>query len=93
MVNAIVLLDVQRKAINQVAESVAAMPGVTATYSVSGNHDLVVVVSVRNNDELADLVTHRILMIEDILDSETMLAFKTYSSFDLEHMFSVGLEE
>lgn len=93
MVNAIVLLDVQRKAIQTVAESVAAMTGVRAVYSVSGSHDLVVVVAVRNNEELADLVTHRILMIEEILGSETMLAFKTYSSHDLERMFSLGLEE
>jgi len=93
MVNAIVMLNVQRRAIDSVAESVAEMKGVTAVYSVSGTYDLVVVVSVPDNEHLSDLVTHHILMVDEIQGSETMLAFKTFSSYDLDRMFSLGMEE
>ena len=93
MVHAIMMLNVQRRAINEVAESISGMEGVSAVYSVSGAHDLVVIIGVRDNESLAGLVTQRILMIGEIERSETMLAFKAYSSHDLERMFSLGLEQ
>jgi len=59
-------------------------------YSVSGNYDLVAVVRVQSNEELADLVTKNFLKINSILKTETMLAFKAYSRHDLEAIFSIG---
>ena len=60
-------------------------------YSVSGNYDLVVLVRVKSNDDLANLVTKKLLGIDSILKSETMLAFKAFSRHDLEAMFTVGM--
>jgi DNA-binding Lrp family transcriptional regulator len=58
---------------------------------VSGNYDLVAVVRVATNEDLANLVTTKMHAIQPILKTETMLAFKAYSRHDLEAMFSVGM--
>jgi len=90
MVTSIILMNIERSKINETAEQLAAMEGISEVYSVSGNYDLIAVVRVRSNEELADLVTKRLLKINSILKTETMLAFKTYSRHNLEAMFSIG---
>ena len=91
MVTAIILIHAERTKINDVAEQLAEMEGISETYSVSGNYDLVAIARVPSNDDLADLVTKKLLSIDSILKSETMLAFKAFSRHDLESMFSVGM--
>ncbi len=91
MVTAIILLNTRRTQINDVAEQLAEMDGVSEVYSVSGKYDLIVIARVGSNDELADLVTRKMLRIDAIINSETMLAFKAFSRHDLEAMFSVGM--
>jgi DNA-binding Lrp family transcriptional regulator len=92
MVNAIVLLNVQSNRINQVAEEVAGLDGVSEVYSVAGQYDLVVVIRARDDEQVASLVTEQLLQAEGLLSSETLIAFRTYSRHDLDGMFSVGLE-
>jgi DNA-binding Lrp family transcriptional regulator len=65
------------------------MPEISEVYSVTGNYDLVVVVRTRSNDDVAELVTNRLGPIEGIEQTDTMLAFKTFSKHDLESMFSI----
>jgi DNA-binding Lrp family transcriptional regulator len=91
MVTAIILINTQRSQINKVAETLAEMAGISEVYSVSGNYDLVAIVRVASNDDLATLVTDRLLPIEAIVKTETMLAFKAFSRHDLEAMFTVGM--
>ncbi|MCZ6450994.1 MAG: Lrp/AsnC family transcriptional regulator, partial [Deltaproteobacteria bacterium] len=57
MVNAIVLLKVERDKVNDVAKELVDTKGVSAVYSVSGRYDLVAIIRVNENDELADTVT------------------------------------
>ena len=90
MVTAIVALKVDRKKVNNIASRLSDMPGVTEVYSVSGRYDLVALVRTKDNETLADVVTGSMLQIDGIVDSETMLAFRTYSKHDLESMFSIG---
>jgi DNA-binding Lrp family transcriptional regulator len=89
MVTSIILLNVKRDKVNEVAEKLAGMVGVSEVYSVTGNYDLVAIVRVKDNDELAELVTARLVKIEGIEKTDTMLAFKAYSQHDLEAMFSL----
>lgn len=91
MVTSIILMSVERAKINEVAEQLESIPGISEVYSVSGNYDLVAIVRVATNDDLANLVTTRMHAIKPILKTETMLAFKAYSRHDLEAMFSVGM--
>lgn len=92
MVTAIILLNVENKSINNVAEALADMPHVSEVYSVGGTVDLVAIVRVRTNEELADLVTRHMVELDGILDTETLLAFRAYSRHDLESIFSLGME-
>lgn len=91
MVTSIILINTVRTKINEVAEQLAEMEGISEVYSVSGNYDLIVIVRVKSNDDLANLVTKKLLSIDSILKSETMLAFKAFSRHDLEAMFTVGM--
>ena len=91
MVTSIILIHAERTKINEVAEQLAELNGISEVYSVSGNYDLVAIARVTTNDALADLVTRKLLTIENILKSETMLAFKAFSRHDLEAMFAIGM--
>jgi DNA-binding Lrp family transcriptional regulator len=92
MVTAIILLKVARERINDTAQQLSGIEGMSEVFSVSGRYDLIAIARVKDNDELAELVTGRMRKIEGIIESETMLAFRTYSRHDLEGMFSVGFE-
>ncbi|MGI9570217.1 MAG: Lrp/AsnC family transcriptional regulator [Desulfobulbia bacterium] len=91
MVTSIILMNVERLKIGEVAEQLKEIDGISEVYSVSGNYDLIAIVRVKTNDDLANLVTNRMHAIDAILKTETMLAFKAYSRHDLEAMFSVGM--
>ncbi len=91
MVTALVLLTVARDKVNAVAENLADMDGITEVYSVAGRYDLAVIIRVKDNDQLADIVTNHMLKVDGILSSETLVAFRVHSRHDLESMFSIGL--
>ena len=92
MVNEIVLLNAERDKVNDVAEALADMKGISEVYSVSGRYDLVAIIRVKNNDDLAGTVTNHMRKLNGILNTETLLAFQAYSRHDLDGMFSVGID-
>ncbi|MES9906067.1 MAG: Lrp/AsnC ligand binding domain-containing protein [Sedimenticola sp.] len=90
MVTSIILLNTERNMIQSVAEQLTEDSGVSEVYSVSGPYDLIAIVRVASNDDLAELVTSRIAKIEGITSTDTMLAFRSFSKHDLESMFTIG---
>jgi DNA-binding Lrp family transcriptional regulator len=92
MVTAIILLKVARERINDTAQELSDIEGMSEVFSVSGRYDLIAIARIKDNDELSELVTVKMRKIEGITESETMLAFRAYSRHDLEGMFSVGFE-
>jgi len=93
MVTALVLLNVGRDKTNAVAEQLTAIQGVTEVYSVAGRYDLAAIIRVKENDQLASVVTDKIRKIEGIEKSETLISFRVYSRYDLEMAFSLGMEK
>jgi DNA-binding Lrp family transcriptional regulator len=91
MVTAMILINTERRQVATVAEQLVEIDGVSEVYSVSGNYDLVAVIRVSTNDELAELVTGKMVAVEGIVKTETMLAFKVFSRHDLESMFAIGM--
>jgi DNA-binding Lrp family transcriptional regulator len=91
MVTSIILINTERTKINEVAEQLAELDGISEVYSVSGSYDLIAIARIPSNDDLANLVTKKLLSIEYIIKSETMLAFKAFSHHDLEAMFEIGM--
>ena len=90
MITAIVFIKAEVARIVDVAERVANLNGVTEVYSVTGAIDLISLIRVRNHEDVADVVTGRLSQIEGITSTETHIAFRAYSSLDLEAAFSLG---
>jgi len=91
MVTSIILMNVERQKISETAEKLAGIDGISEVYSVSGKYDLVAIVRVQSNDDLANLVTKKLQAIDHIVKTETMLAFRAFSRHDLDAMFAVGM--
>ena len=92
MVTAIVLIKAETNRIPSLAEQIADMKGVSEVFSVAGRHDLVAIVRVTKNEELADVNSDRMRHLEGIVATETMIAFRAYSKQELEAGFELGLD-
>ena len=92
MVSAIILINAERDKINSAAEELANLEGISEVFSVAGRYDLVAILRVPDNDALAELITSKMTVVEGILGTETLIAFRAFSRHDLERMFSIGLE-
>ena len=90
MVSAVVLLNIEQAHVNSVAQQLTSMPGVTDVYSVAGEYDVVAILRLNDNEAVADLVTTRIARLTGIRNTETLIAFRTYSNRDLDAGFSLG---
>jgi len=92
MISTVVLMNVQPNLINQVAEQLAEIDGISEVFSVAGQYDLVAIIRVNSNEKMAEVVTEKMLKLDGILRSETLIAFRVFSKHDLESMFSIGME-
>ncbi|GAA2124315.1 Lrp/AsnC ligand binding domain-containing protein [Streptomyces synnematoformans] len=93
MITAIVLINTDVDRIPEIAESIAAIDGVSEVYSVTGAHNLIALVRVARHDDLADVIPGRISKVPGVAATETHISFRTYSQHDLEAAFAIGLEE
>jgi DNA-binding Lrp family transcriptional regulator len=93
VITAIVLIKAEIHRIPEVAEVIAQIPEVSKVYSITGDHDLVAIVRVREHDELADVIPGGLNKVEGVAATETHIAFRTYSRHDLEAAFSIGLAD
>jgi len=91
MVNAIVLIQAKRDMIPETVDTLVEMDGVAEVYSVAGEYDIVAIIRVKENEQLAELVTRRMLKVEGIEKTSTLIAFEAFSKHDLERMFSIGM--
>ena len=90
MVTALVLLNLDRNQIKDVSQKLVDMQEVSEVYSVAGRYDLVAIIRVKNNEQIADTITGKFSELEGNTATETMIAFNTFSRHDLELMFSIG---
>ena len=89
MVTAIILIKAERGGVEKASQGLLKIKGITEVYSVAGEYDVVAVARVRQNDDLAKLVTEDMLNVEGISRTETLIAFRQYSHFDLAAMFDL----
>ncbi len=66
----------------ELGKSVADVEGVYECYSVTGEHDLIAVLWLRNHEDIALVVTEKIAALAGISSTTTVIAFRTYSSAD-----------
>ena len=83
MITAVVLIQTGRDKVNVVGEELAGIEGIVEVYSVSGRFDLVTLIRLETNEELAELMTEKITKVEGIVDTESMIAFRKISKKDI----------
>lgn len=89
-VSAVVLIKAETALINELAQQLAELPGVAEVFSVAGQYDLVALVRVRENDELAEVISERMRKLRGILVTETMIAFRVYTKAEIDGAFDLG---
>ena len=92
MITAIVFVEAEVARIPEVAAQIADLDGVSEVYSVTGGIDLIAMIRVRSIDEVAEVIAERLNKVPGVLNTETHIAFRAYSSHDLEAVLSLGAE-
>ncbi len=88
MVTGIVLVNVERAMIQTVIGDLNKIPGVAEVYAVAGEYDLVVIIRVRSNADLAEIIASKMTHdIRGIIHTKTLVTLNSYSKFDLEKIF------
>ncbi|MEO9327564.1 Lrp/AsnC family transcriptional regulator [Gordonia aurantiaca] len=90
MITAIVLIQADIHQIPETAQAVADIHGVAEVYSCAGDVDLIAKIRVRDHEEIASVVTGKINRLPGVRKSATHIAFRSYSSSDVEGGFSIG---
>ncbi len=82
MITALVQVRCSRDLINETARDLLALDGVEEVYSVSGEWDLIVILRTKAYDEVARIVTERMVRIAGIVRTNTISAFRVYTKAD-----------
>jgi len=90
MITAIVFVKADVARIPEVAQRIADLESVTEVYSVTGSIDLIAMVRVHSIDDVATAVADHLNKVPGVQGTETHIAFRAYSSHDLEAAFSLG---
>jgi len=83
------MITAERERIAVIPDELLKIDGVTEVYSVAGDFDLVATIRVKEAEDLAKVVTEQFVKIQGIIRTMTLIAFRCYSNYDLEHMFSI----
>ena len=92
MLTAVVLVRATREGVATLGPQLAEIDGVAEVYTVTGDWDFVVMVRVRRHEDLAEVVAKRLVLLDGIERTQTMVAFQQFSAHDVEAMFGLGLE-
>ena len=85
MITAFVLIQAEPDSIAELAPALAEIDGVVESHSVAGGDiDLVAVLRVPDHEAIATTVTARIAKLSGVEATQTMIAFKSYSSGELD---------
>ena len=92
MLNAIVMVNCSIESIPEIAQKLVNIKGVEEVYSVTGDVDLIALLRLPQYEDLAEVVADQMAKVPGVLSLTTHLAFRTYSSSDLEQAFQLGLD-
>jgi DNA-binding Lrp family transcriptional regulator len=92
MITTIVLVNAEPRLIPKCAATLAGIEGVTDVYSVSGAWDLVVILKVKEYEDIAKVVTEHFPAVPGLVKTTTLTAFRAYSKADLEQAWDMGVD-
>jgi DNA-binding Lrp family transcriptional regulator len=92
LITSFVMINAEREQIASIPDALLKISGVTEVYSVAGDFDLIAIVRVNAADDLARVVTEDFAKIHGISKTKTLIAFRCYTNYDLEHMFQIGFK-
>ena len=92
MLTAVILIRATREGLGSLGPNLADVEGVAEVYTVTGEWDFVAIARVRRHEDLAQVVTRKLALLDGIERTNTMVAFQQFSAHDLEAMFGLGLE-
>jgi anthranilate phosphoribosyltransferase len=83
MITALVLFKAEKGKIPGLANQLGAIEEVVEVLSITGEYDLMAKIQVRDYENLSDIVTEKMQNTEGVLETRTMMAFKTYKFHEL----------
>jgi DNA-binding Lrp family transcriptional regulator len=92
MVSAIVLIKSEKSKTPELAQQIADMNGVSEVFSVTGRYDLVAIVKVKELDEISVVVSDLMRKQDGVQETETLIAFRAYSTQEMSAGFDLGLD-
>jgi DNA-binding Lrp family transcriptional regulator len=91
MLTAFVMIHAEPEKIAAVAQAIANLPNVAEVYSVTGEYDIIAVLRLPEYDQLAEAVPEGLAKIDGVTGTNTVLAFRRYSSRDLQAAWDIGV--
>lgn len=78
MVTAFVLINVENKQFQELADHLLAIPGVSEVHVVAGEYDMVVVTRVEDNLRLSQLLTGELIHAPGVHRTKTLIALESF---------------
>ena len=91
MLTAFVMIQAEPEKIASVAQTIANIPNVAEVYSVTGDFDIMVILHLAEYEQLAEAVPDGLAKIDGIKRTNTVLAFRRFSSDELEAAWDIGV--
>ncbi len=90
MITAIVMVNVERKAVGSVMEQLINIDGITEVYPITGEYDIVAIIRTNDSSTLsrivADIMPHN---IDDIIHTKTFIALDCKAKIDIEKAYNL----
>jgi len=90
VITAFVLVESERTALASLGRQLQQIEGVAEVYSVTGSWDFVAIVRVERHEQLAEALAENVAALDGVSRSQTMVAFDSFSDFDLGQLFADG---
>lgn len=91
MVTVIVLINTELDRIRAVAQAISETDGVQAVYSVAGRYDIIAILRLPSLEDVESVVPGVVDQVPGVTSSETLVAFRTYSTEELDAAYDLGL--
>lgn len=78
MLTALILINVEKGEIHNVAEEISQMEEMVEVYSITGPYDLMAKVQVNEYEAFNEIIPDKLQKIDGIKSTQTLMAFKAY---------------